>query len=79
MANVQESLHVVLTGERIDEFDRAKEILLALGVEGKEPSNQRVVSAALQVLIGFHGIGGVLSYRFDDARYGPRRAKRKSA
>ena len=68
MANVQESLHVVLTGERIDEFDRAKEILLSLGVSGKGLSNQRVLSAALQVLRGHHEIGGELTFRWIDGR-----------
>ena len=75
MANVQESLHVVLTSDRIEEFDKAKEILIGLGVKESGLSNQRVLSAALQVLIGFHGIGGVLTYKFVDRRYGTRRVK----
>ena len=48
---------------------------LGLGVKKKGMSNQRVLSAALQVLIGFHSIGGELTYRFADRRYGPRKAK----
>ena len=68
MANVQETVHVVLTGDRLDEFERVKAILLSLDVKGKELSNQRVISAALQTLIGFHEIGGELSYRFVDGR-----------
>ena len=75
MANVQESLQVVLTGERLGEFEAVKDILLSLGVKESGLSTQQVVSAALQTLIGHHKVGGKLTYRFKDGRYGKRRAK----
>ena len=56
------SIPVNLTGDRIQEFERAKRILLSLGVGRKGLSNQRVLSAALQVLIGHHEIGGELTF-----------------
>ena len=62
------SIPVNLTGERIGEFEEAKAILLSLGVKGKGLSNQRVLSAALQVLIGHHEIGGELTFRWIDGR-----------
>ena len=62
------SIPVNLTGERIPEFERAKRILLSLGVKKKGLSNQRVMSAALQVLIGFHESGGELSFTWVDGR-----------
>ena len=68
MANVAVSLQVNLTGDRIDEFERARAILLSLGVKDSGLSNQRVLSAALQVLIGFHEIGGELTYKWIDGR-----------
>ena len=68
MANVQESLQVALTGERLGEFEAVKDILLSLGVKESGLSTQRVVSAALQTLIGFHGIGGELTFKWVDGR-----------
>ena len=68
MANVKESVQVCLTGDRIGELEAVRAILLSLGVKESGLSTQRVVSAALQTLIGFHGIGGELTYRFVDGR-----------
>ena len=74
MTNVAVSLKISLTGERIDEYQRARAILLGLGVKESGLSTQRVISAALQTLIGFHDVGGELTYRFVDGRYGARKA-----
>lgn len=72
MANVAVSLQVNLTGERLGEFEAVRDILLSLGVKESDLSKQRVLSAALQTLIGFHEMGGELTYRWVDGRYGAR-------
>ena len=68
MTNVNRSLQVVLTGERLGEYQAVKAILLSKGVKESELSTQHVVSAAFQTLIDFHGVGGELTYRFVDGR-----------
>ena len=68
MANVYPRLQTCLTGERIEEFEEVRNILLSLGVKKKGLSNQRVMSAALQVLIGHHEVGGELSFKWVDGR-----------
>ena len=69
MTNVIERLQVCLTGERLEEFEAAKAILISLGVKESGLSTQRVMSAALQTLIDIHDDGGELSYGFTDGRY----------
>ena len=75
MTNVNRSLQVVLTGDRIDEYELCRRILVSQGVEDSGLSTQHVMSAALQTMIGHHEIGGKVNYRFKDGRYGRRRAK----
>ncbi len=69
MANVYPRMQTCLTGERIEEFEEVRNILISLGVEESKLSVQRVMSAAFQTLIGFHGTGGELSVKWTDARY----------
>ena len=69
MTNVNRSLQVSLTGERLDEYEACRDILISIGVDDSALSTQHVVSAALQTLIGFHGVGGELTYKYVDGRY----------
>ena len=69
MTNVNRSLQVGLTGERLDEYQTCRDILISLGVKDSDLSVQRVMSAAFQTLIGFHASGGELSLKWTDARY----------
>ena len=68
MANVYPRMQTCLTGERIEEFEEVRNILISLGVEESKLSVQRVMSAALQVLIGHHEVGGELSFKWVDGR-----------
>ena len=68
MANVYPRMQTCLTGERIEEFEEVRNILISLGVQESTLSVQRVMSAAFQALIGFHAIGGKLSLKFTDGR-----------
>ena len=58
-----------MTGDRIEEFEEVRAILVSLGVKDKDLSVQRVMSAAFQTLIGFHASGGELSPKWTDARF----------
>ena len=69
MSNVYPRLQTCLTGKRIEEYEEVKAILISLGVKESSLSVQRVMSAAFQTLIGFHGTGGELSVKWTDARY----------
>ena len=75
MTNVNRSLQVVLTGDRLDEYEQCREILVSLGVDNAGLSTQHVMSAALQTMLAHHKVGGKVDYRFNDGRYGRRRAK----
>ena len=68
MTNVNRSLQVGLTGERLDEYQTCRDILLSLGVKENKLSVQRVMSAAFQALIGFHASGGEVSVKWTDGR-----------
>ena len=68
MGNVNVVRNIVLTGERLEEFTKARDILASLGMTDDELSNQRVLSASLQVLIGAHEVGGELSFKWVDGR-----------
>ena len=69
MANVYPRLQTCLTGDRIEEFEEVRAILVSLGVKDKDLSVQRVMSASFQTLISFHAGGGQLSPKWTDARY----------
>ena len=73
MTNVNRCLQVVMTGDRLDEYEVCRGILVSLGVDNDGLSTQHVVSAAFQTLIAFHGDGGELTYKFKDGRYGRRK------
>ena len=60
-------LQVTLTGPRLAELETCADILKDMGVEGPM-TRQRVISCAMQVMIGFRQLGGVITYSFDDAR-----------
>ena len=69
MSNVYPRLQTCLTGERIEEFEACRDILLSVGVLDKDLSVQRVMSASFQALISFHASGGEVSVKWTDARY----------
>ena len=68
MANVNTRLQTCLTGERLDEYEACRDILISLGVKDSKLSVQRVMSAAFQALIGFHASGGEVSVKWTDGR-----------
>ena len=67
MARVYPRLQTCLTGDRIEEFEEVRAILVSLGVKDSDLSVQRVMSSAFQALIEFHKIGEV-SVKWVDGR-----------
>ena len=59
---------VALTGERLTELETVKDILREWGVAEQHITNQRALSAAMQVLIANHHNGGELVFHFVDGR-----------
>ena len=64
-------LTVSLTGERVLEFETCRDILESIGVTSINLTPQRVLSAALQVMIAHKQHGGEIIFHFDDARRTP--------
>ena len=62
----RETLQAALSGERLAEFETCRDILLEDGQ--RELSVQKVLSAAMQIMIGFKQMGGILTYSFHDGR-----------
>ena len=59
---------ITLSGERLGELETVKTILLGMGLTEKQVTDQRAISAALQVLITNHHNGGELEFHFVDGR-----------
>ena len=57
-----------LTGERLEEFTRCRDLMMVQGVTGEYLSDQQVLSCAFQTMLGYVIGGGVLKYAWMDGR-----------
>ena len=62
-----DTVSVGLTGQRVGELERVKELLTELGTDYGD-SNQQALSAAMQVFIAYVERGGDVGFEWYDGR-----------